>query len=311
MTELNPRPSKSEANHTTGLKLKWWKCMAFKSNASFLSLDLLVVQNDNFSSSQAISHAYTYASVVTTLTQLKPNNSQHNGHLRWRNARSHFRHHNLSYRSWITLTTWARNIEDTSEEQNLQTWRNHKGPRIWNSAVEQRKHTCNRVVNDLQTQRRHFAQMLSEHACEPRRNETKKCNSQLHNIMATLMKHMLQLNQDKIPTSTTWQSSNTKRSKHVIDKKEYELNNIQNCWQDKRPDSRHTPYKQFNFHFHTDHRAYYVDFDTSQEIICWLRHPTVANMLNQNTSFENKHNTMFTNCNAFLFSKQLALPGNC
>ena len=97
----------------------------------------------------------------------------------------------------------------------------------------------------------------------------------------------------------------------MIDKKEYELNNIQNCWQDKRPDSRHTPYKQFNFHFHTDHRAYYVDFDTSQEIICWLRHPTVANMLNQNTSFENKHNTMFTNCNAFLFSKQLALPGNC
>ena len=76
-------------------------------------------------------------------------------------------------------------------------------------------------------------------------------------------------------------------------------------------------YESFNFRFHTDHRAYYVDLDTdtlfrssTQKLAAYPTRILHSNNVKQVTKYIKEKHALLTNCNAFNRAKQLTLPGN-
>jgi hypothetical protein len=91
-----------------------------KSNPSFLSMDLSLVQNDEyFSSSQSASRTFTDASILASAKHdiQDHHNLEHSTRIknRTRKQRGHFRHHNSPNRKWFPSSAWTRNSENVTE----------------------------------------------------------------------------------------------------------------------------------------------------------------------------------------------------
>jgi hypothetical protein len=75
-------------------------------------------------------------------------------------------------------------------------------------------------------------------------------------------------------------------------------------------------YEQFNFRFHTDHRALFIDFDTetlfgsaTQTLVNHASRILHSNNVKQVTQYIKQKHAMLTACNAFARVEELAKPG--
>jgi hypothetical protein len=223
-----------------------------KSNSSFLSMDLSSVQNDDyFSSSQSASRTFTYASILASAKHdIQDHRNMEHPH------GSNIEDEN---REVISDITTARTESDSRRLLELETLRTRQNDEIAEARAiikaqeieiqklkesqRQAADAYDRATNDLSSQQRQFAQRLSEQLmqADKKRNEEME---QMRKDMADLMKHMLQLNQDKTPHSDTRPHTASKRPTEAITGTE--IGN-QECRQDKRLDCRNTPIKKLVF----------------------------------------------------------------
>ena len=81
--------------------------------------------------------------------------------------------------------------------------------------------------------------------------------------------------------------------------------------------ARHAGYEPFSHRFHTDHRAYFLDFDTvllfggaTQKLATYVQRQLQASNINQTTQYLREKHAQLTAKDAFKRSERLLMPGN-
>jgi len=220
-----------------------------RSSASFMSMDLSTIQNDDyFSSSLAATKTFTYASAVT-----RENTTLH--------GKSTFQHiaddENKEVISDITGARTENDIEaykleidqlverqkqERAESEAIMATQKAEIQRL-TEAYQRANIAYEEVTAELRQQRTHVTTLIAEQLsiADKKRNEDMKA---MRHEMMKAMKEMLQNTQHNNVQFTGYNSSQTKRVQHGDESPTEDEEGSENRRREKRPDRRKTPTKK-------------------------------------------------------------------